>query len=476
MSVKVPGAVRPLIGFPVLLREHGFAVAPEQTVSFLQAVELLGPRSIEHVRKAAVATLAPHPEQRSASTRCSTCISSGAVGEPGEDEWQPDDEMQVQDDIGTEEVVIGEEVNETGQAATGAEALAIRALRAPDDAQTLRRFADALPDSLPRRRGYRHRRRGAARASTSRGSLRAAMRNEGEVMSLKRQRRATRPRPILLLIDVSGSMKQRSDAHLALAHEIVHAMPRVEVFTFGTRLTRLTRALRLQNREHALAEASGLVADWDGGTRIGDALEAFLAVPRFAGYARGAIVIVLSDGLERGDPTTMIRAVQRLAARAFESTGSRRSPSIPSTGPRPRRCAPSGRCSPRWATRSSTSRALPRDPCHRKGASSMTGIVDAHFHIWRQADLPWLLGPMQPRIFGPYEPIRRDYPVEEYLADCRPEGVTEAVYVQANWAPDRALDEVRFVAESSRRGRLSRSRSSPMPTCSQRISGRSSMR
>jgi uncharacterized protein with von Willebrand factor type A (vWA) domain len=143
------------------------------------------------------------------------------------------------------------------------------------------------------------------------------MRNEGEVMDLKRLRRATRPRPILLLIDVSGSMKQRSDAHLALAHEIVHAIPRVEVFTFGTRLTRLTRALRLKNRQQALAEASGLVADWDGGTRIGDALEAFLAVPRFAGYARGASVIVLSDGLERGDPSSMIRAVHRLAARAF---------------------------------------------------------------------------------------------------------------------------------------------------------------
>ncbi|MGQ0686888.1 amidohydrolase family protein [Bradyrhizobium sp.] len=81
----------------------------------------------------------------------------------------------------------------------------------------------------------------------------------------------------------------------------------------------------------------------------------------------------------------------------------------------------------------------------------MTGLVDAHFHIWLQADLPWLLGPMQPRIFGPYEPIRRDYPVEEYLADCRPEGVTGAVYVQANWAPARALDEVRFVAESAHR-------------------------
>jgi predicted TIM-barrel fold metal-dependent hydrolase len=78
-------------------------------------------------------------------------------------------------------------------------------------------------------------------------------------------------------------------------------------------------------------------------------------------------------------------------------------------------------------------------------------MIDAHFHIWRQADLPWLMGPMQPRIFGPYEPIRRDYPVEEYLSDGAAGGITGAVYVQANWAPDRAMDEVRFVVESARR-------------------------
>ena len=79
----------------------------------------------------------------------------------------------------------------------------------------------------------------------------------------------------------------------------------------------------------------------------------------------------------------------------------------------------------------------------------MTGLVDSHFHIWQQADLPWLLGPMQPRIFGPYEPIRRDYAIAEYLGDCRPEGVTEAVYVQANWATDRYLDEVAYVSQAS---------------------------
>lgn len=317
MSAKLPGAVRPLIDFPALLRGHGFTIAPEQTVTFLQAVELLGPRSIEHVRKAAVATLAPHPEQRAQFDALFDMHFFGASGEPGEDGWQPDDEMQVQDDIGTEDVLIDEGVNETGQVATGAEALAIRTLRATDDTDILRRFGDALPDALPRRRGYRHKAARRGKGIDLARSLRAAMRNEGEVMNLKRLRRATRPRPVLLLIDVSGSMKQRSDVHLALAHEIVHAMPRVEVFTFGTRLTRLTRVLRFKNRPHALAEASGLVSDWDGGTRIGDALEAFLAVPRFAGYARGANVIVLSDGLERGDPSAMIRAVHRLAARAF---------------------------------------------------------------------------------------------------------------------------------------------------------------
>ncbi|MEM8989956.1 MAG: amidohydrolase family protein [Pseudomonadota bacterium] len=75
----------------------------------------------------------------------------------------------------------------------------------------------------------------------------------------------------------------------------------------------------------------------------------------------------------------------------------------------------------------------------------MTDIVDAHFHTWRQADLPWLLGPMQPRIFGPYEGIKRDYPVTEYRADLAGSGVAKAVYIQANWAPNWAADEAAWV-------------------------------
>ena len=79
----------------------------------------------------------------------------------------------------------------------------------------------------------------------------------------------------------------------------------------------------------------------------------------------------------------------------------------------------------------------------------MTGIIDAHHHIWRRRDLPWLDGPMQPRIFGPYEAIRRDYPIVEFLADLHGTGVTQSVYVQANWAKDRFEDEVAYVQQAA---------------------------
>jgi predicted TIM-barrel fold metal-dependent hydrolase len=78
-------------------------------------------------------------------------------------------------------------------------------------------------------------------------------------------------------------------------------------------------------------------------------------------------------------------------------------------------------------------------------------IIDAHHHIWRQADLPWLQGPTQPRIFGSYDPIKRDYPIEEYLSDIAGTGVEKSVYVQANWAPDRGQDEAEWVQATADR-------------------------
>lgn len=121
----------------------------------------------------------------------------------------------------------------------------------------------------------------------------------------------------MLLIDVSGSMADGTESALRLAHMLARVAERLEVFTLGTRLTRVTPALRIANPARALERASGLIADIDGGTRIGEALTAFLSVPRYAGFARGALVVMLSDGLERGEPDALIVATRRLSRMAW---------------------------------------------------------------------------------------------------------------------------------------------------------------
>ena len=112
-------------------------------------------------------------------------------------------------------------------------------------------------------------------------------------------------------------MKGLSEDYLRFAHALTQAHPFVECFCFGTRLTRLTKSLRHKDLARALAEIAPAVVDWDGGTRIGASLAAFLAVPRFSRASRGALTVVISDGLERGDPDPMVHAVRRLAARSW---------------------------------------------------------------------------------------------------------------------------------------------------------------
>lgn len=314
----LPRAAAPFVTFGTLLRANGFAVAPEQTTAFLAAVEILGPRAMGDIRRAAHATLAPPAEQHALFDALFNAHFLGVAVPMLEPAATEDETVRVQEeDASGFEPPDADDVNETGETATRAEALSRRRLAPDDEAELLRRFARAVPMALPRRRGYR---RIGAKSGTSvdlRRLLKIAVRNDGEVMRLPELRRKTRQRNVLVLIDVSGSMKERSDANLRLAHALTQAADRCEVFTFGTRLTRITHALKLKNRDQALAAAAGTVSDWDGGTRIGDALGAFLAVPRFAGYARGALVVVISDGLERGDHEAMTAAVAKLAARAW---------------------------------------------------------------------------------------------------------------------------------------------------------------
>jgi uncharacterized protein with von Willebrand factor type A (vWA) domain len=314
---SLPRAARPFVTFGALLRRNDFLVAPEQITTFLSAISLLGPSSIAAIRRAAHATLAPSPERRA---DFDALFDAHFLGETvtALEQMEAEDELRVQEDRrGTFDPLVSDDVNEAGEMATAAEVLSVRRFSAENEADILRRFARELPEHLPRRRGYRMRTAKRGGGADFRRTLREAVRNDGETMRLPRLKRKRRQRSVLLLIDVSGSMKERTDAHLRFAHALAGAVDRIEVFTFGTRLTRLTRAIRLKNREQALAAASTVVADWDGGTRIGDALKAFLSVPRFAGYARGAVTLILSDGLERGDHRDMTQAVARLSARSW---------------------------------------------------------------------------------------------------------------------------------------------------------------
>ena len=315
--ISLPRAARPLAGFCSFLRGFGFAVSSDQTVTFLAAVALLGPRSMDDIRRASHAVLAPPPHRIYAFDALFRAWFHGEVeAMPAGDETG--EETVAKDDRGERfEPPEATELNESGEASTRTEVLSSRDFRADDNVH-LRRFLRDAPRALPRRRSFRRQAAGSGRWIDMRRTMRAAVRNEGDVAAFARARHKQRQRNILILIDVSGSMKTHTEDYLRIAHAVTRAADRVETFTFGTRLTRISRAMRLRDRDRALGEAAGIVEDWDGGTRIGEALNAFLAIPRFAGYARGSLVIVLSDGLERGDHTEMVEAVRRLSRRAWK--------------------------------------------------------------------------------------------------------------------------------------------------------------
>lgn len=312
--MTLPRPIRPFVEFPSLLRAHGFAVSPDQTMSFVEGVGLLGPRNMEDIRRAAIALLSV-PRER--VTEFDILFRAFFLGQSLAIPTSPTDEG---DDVEAYEATGGEsearedaDTDEAGVEAVSVERLSQRRFPEAAEAQVLSRFARLAPARLPRRLSYRHTPAPRGRRLNLRRTLREAVRHDGEIFTLVRNRRKTRQRRIVLLIDISGSMKEQTDEALRFAYTLTRIADRREVFTLGTRLTRITPALGLRNRDQAMERVSQLVADFDGGTRIGDALQAFLDVPRFAGLARGAAVIVLSDGLERGSPDAMFDAVRRLS-------------------------------------------------------------------------------------------------------------------------------------------------------------------
>jgi uncharacterized protein with von Willebrand factor type A (vWA) domain len=201
--------------------------------------------------------------------------------------------------------------------ASGAEVLRHRdvaSLNAAERAAAARLFA-GLDVRTPVRRARRHV-RSRSGAIDGPATLRAQLRRMGEPGRIRYRRRGTRPRRVVLLIDVSGSMSPYADSLLRLAHAYVRRCEHVEVFTMGTRLTHVTRALRERDPDRALAAAGRVVPDWSGGTRLGDSIGAFLDRWGRRGMARGSVVVVFSDGWEREGPEVLGEQMRRLAALA----------------------------------------------------------------------------------------------------------------------------------------------------------------
>jgi len=183
----------------------------------------------------------------------------------------------------------------------------------PGELAQLYALMTRLRIATPERRTRRARRDRRGERIDLRRTLRASLRTGGEPARLARRRRRVLPRRIVLLCDISGSMEPYARAYLQFLTCAAGAGPNAEAFVFATRLTRITRALATRSPERAIQRAAATAPDWSSGTRIGDALKAFNDRHGRRGMARGAVVVILSDGWERGEPELVAREMARLA-------------------------------------------------------------------------------------------------------------------------------------------------------------------
>jgi hypothetical protein len=303
-----------LAGFPPALRQAGLSIDPERTATFLRATAVAGPQDIRALARIGRITLTGSPEDFPVFDDVFEAWFGEAKVEGRVDDPEQDRAPRAsprRDGAAPLPVLEGDAA---GHAAADDHLRGRKqfARLSRDERDAIARLSRKL-DRLPRRPARRWKPSPSGRRIDLPRTIRAARRSFGETIKLMRADRPKTLRRVLLLVDVSGSMKATSETTLRFAHLATGRLPRVETFCFGTRLTRVTKLLRHRNPDVALRKLSGIVFDFDGGTAIGASLEEFLSVSRHAALVRGAVVIVCSDGLERGDPGPMIHAVERLS-------------------------------------------------------------------------------------------------------------------------------------------------------------------
>ncbi len=314
-GVGLPADVhREAVGFAARLRAAGLRIPTGATIAYLEALSSMSHGTTLQTYWAGRATLVTRPEDvavyDSVFWSAATTVAPAPV--PVEQATLSVDDAEGD---GHGEGTDGEQADVPVLRFSAVETLRHRDFEQYTDAE--RALADQLMSRLrlatPTRRSSRlvpSGRRGER--PDVRGTVRASMRAAGEPAARRWRTTGHRPRRLVLLLDVSGSMESYARALLRFVHAAVAGRQRVEAFTFGTRLTRITRELSARDPDVATTNAGDRVADWSGGTRLGECLRQFNDRWAVRGMARGAVVVILSDGWDRGDTAELGAQMARL--------------------------------------------------------------------------------------------------------------------------------------------------------------------
>lgn len=321
MSTNDHGLVSVLVNFGRALRAEGLAVGSGDILSYTRAMVPLDPTDLvdlywagrtclitrrddipvydEVFRAFFLAADSPAPElfkiKAEADAESETPFDIPAA-EPSDEEREEDEAL-------------------LGLMASNVETLKHKSFAGCTEAEreALRRIMKRIRLTPPRRRTRRTKAGRSGRTPDLRRTVRGSLRTHGEMVDLYWRQRRVRLRPLILILDVSGSMADYSRALLQFAYSAKRASAKVEVFCFGTRLSRITKPLQTRNPDEALAQAAKHVVDWEGGTRIGTSLDSFVRSWGRRGMGRGGVVVICSDGLDRGDPQVLATAMERLS-------------------------------------------------------------------------------------------------------------------------------------------------------------------
>jgi uncharacterized protein len=310
-----------VVWFGRLLHRAGLATHPSQTRLFLRALLLLGLHRKGDIKAAGRAVFAQRREERATHDAAFELFWRRLAEGEGIGRQLPRIRQGERRETATqgpaaegggETVELSRSISVPAPSSREAVRRADFSALTADEARDAERMLEELRPKLPRRRARRSFLALRGHRPAGRSMLRRALGSGGEALEWRWLRRTTRPRPIVLVCDISGSMERYSRFLLRFGHALQRSGAPVEVFVFGTRLTRITRELRVRSPDAAIRRVADRVIDWNGGTRIGESLRTLNRAWVRRTIRSGALVLLVSDGWERGDPELLAREMATL--------------------------------------------------------------------------------------------------------------------------------------------------------------------